>query len=400
VNNIVGNGTLGLNLVDNGSILDQSGDHLANNNGYFQPQKTVATGSDTSSVAMGDLNGDGKADMVAADLGTNTVNVMLSSGDGTFQAPKTVAAVSNPGTLVIGDVNGDGKPDLVFSNYKSNDMQDGTVNVLLGNGDGTFQVAKTFAVGYGTVSIDVADMNADGNPDLVVVNTYGSVGVLLGNGDGTFQSQKNVNTLEYPSSLAVADFNGDGKPDLAVTTLNSIPPNHSYVGVLMGNGDGTFGAQSIFTGGTGGDSVAAVDVNGDGKPDLVVTNEYSNNVSVLLGDGNGLFQGQKTFAVGSGPYSLAVADVNGDGSPDLVVANSGDTASVLLNLNNCFPGQTYTIDQPTKLFFTNQPTNTLAGSAIDGSSGVQVSVEDSSGGTVSVDSSALTLTLRARSLIT
>jgi hypothetical protein len=158
------------------------------------------------------------------------------------------------------------------------------------------------------------------------------VGVLLGNGDGTFQTAVNYGSGGYlATSVAVADVNGDGKPDLVVANFAG------NVGVLLGNGDGTF--QTAVTYGTGGgdtQSVAVADVNGDGKPDLVV----AGNVGVLLGNGDGTFQTAVTYGSGGyDPASAAVADVNGDGKPDLVVANectdsscdTNGTVGVLIN---------------------------------------------------------------------
>jgi hypothetical protein len=136
-----------------------------------------------------------------------------------------------------------------------------------------------------------------------------------------------------------------------------------------------------------------IDVNGDGRPDLVTTNESANNLSVLLGNGDGTFQAQKTFPTGQYPISLAVADFNGDGAPDLAVSNmDSGTVSILLN-HNLFTGQVYTIDPPAQLAFTQPPGSATAGKTINPGTGVQVAVEDSSGTTLGIDSSVVTLTL-------
>ena len=127
--------------------------------------------------------------------------------------------------------------------------------------------------------------------------------------------------------MAVGDLNGDGKPDLVVANRGS-----NTVSVLLGNGQRHLRAATNFAAGTAPYSVAVGDLNGDGKPDLVVANYGSNTVSVLLGTGNGTFAAATNFAVGTAPYSVAVADVNGDGKPDLVVADGGSNdVSVLLN---------------------------------------------------------------------
>ena len=129
------------------------------------------------------------------------------------------------------------------------------------------------------------------------IDDSNTVSVLLGNGNGTFQAQQTFATGISPGSVAVGDVNGDGKPDLVVANAYS-----NTVSVLLGNGNGTFQAQQTFATGTSTQvRVAVGDVNGDGKPDLVVANRDSNTVSVLLGNGNGTFQAQQTFATGPDP---------------------------------------------------------------------------------------------------
>ena len=189
-------------------------------------------------------------------------------------------------------------------------------------------------------SVAVGDFNGDGKPDLTVANQDAdTVSVLLGNGDGSFQAPRTFAVGSVPFSVAVGDFNGDGKPDLTVANENV-----ATVSVLLGNGDGSFQAQRTFAVGSTPISVAVGDFNGDGKPDLTVANDGANTVSVLLGNGDGSFQAQRTFAVGTAPLSVAVGDFDRDGMPDLVTANSAGTppgvpdpfntdnsASVLLN---------------------------------------------------------------------
>jgi hypothetical protein len=325
VNNISGSGTLRLNLVDNGSIADAHGNHLAGPARTFQSQQASAVGWWPTSVAAADVNGDGKADMIAANSLTDDVSVLLGNGDGTFLVQKTFDAGWDPDFVSVADVNGDGKPDLVVASFASN----GTLSVLLGNGDGTFQAPDIIAVGSWPGSVAAADVNGDGKQDLVVANTgSNNVGVLLGNGDGTFQAQRTFAAGQSAGFVAVADVNGDGKADLVVANGGS-----DNVGVLLGNGDGTFQDQRVFSTGSNSEPlcVAVADVNRDGRLDLVVANEAGDNVGVLLGNGDGSFQAQRTFAVGSNPIFVAAADINGDGNADLAVANGGgDNVGVLL----------------------------------------------------------------------
>ena len=270
------------------------------------------------------------------------MGVLLGNGDGTFQPVVTYGtggpADSEAFDVAVADVNRDGKPDLIVANSGNIFTNDGgSVAVLLGNGDGTFQPAVAYSSGGGDVmAVAVADVNGDGNPDLLATDYWGypanTVSVLLGNGDGTFQPAVTYGSGgASPTSIAVADLNGDNKPDLVVANQCFADCSGAgSVAVLLGNGDGTFQpAVAYDPGGTEPDAVAVADVNGDGKLDIVVANA-GGSVAVLLGNGDGTFQPAITYgAGGTFPFSLAVADLNGDNKPDLVVRES-DEVGVLL----------------------------------------------------------------------
>jgi hypothetical protein len=319
---------------------------LGNGDGTFQPPQPFAAGNEPASVVVGDFNGDHIPDLAVADSADGTVSVLLGNGDGTFQKPHAFAAGLNPDVVVAGDFSGDGKLDLAVAGHNSN-----TISVLLGNGDGTFQMPQqTAPVGFDTHALAVGDLNGDGKPDIAVTNQQaGTVSVLLANGDGTFGKPQTFAVDNGPTAVAIGDFNGDGKPDLAVTNDGNTNARGSYntVSVLLGNGDGTFRPQQAFATGVTPVSVAVTDLDGDGTPDLAVANYHDGTVSALLGNGDGTFQAARTFAAGREPSAVAAGDFNADGKPDLAVANvHDDTVSVLLgNGDGTFgPQKTFAVD--------------------------------------------------------
>jgi hypothetical protein len=290
---------------------------LGNGDGTFQPTVNHPAPGSPRGVALGDFNGDGVLDIVAALFNANQVSVLLGNGNGTFQAPVNYSTIGRGGQVSVGDFNGDGKLDLAVTNITSPD-----VAVLLGNGDGTFQGAVIYPTGATPATLAAADFNGDGKLDLAVGNNDGSnVSVLLGNGDGTFQLPVNYSVGSLPDiSPVVGDFNGEGKLDLAVAN-----DGNNNVSVLLGNGDGTFQAAVNYPAGSDPIWVSVGDLNGDGKLDLAVADRNFNNVSVLIGNGDGTFQAAVNYALvgGAQPYAVAFGDFNGDGRMDMVTANNG-----------------------------------------------------------------------------
>jgi hypothetical protein len=285
--------------------------------GGFQAAASYSAGTSPNGIAVADFNGDGALDLAVSDYG-GTVNVFLGNGDGTFQTAVSYPAGATASAVAAGDFNGDGKVDLAVTNIGS-----GTVSILLGNGDGSFQTPVPYSVGREPVYVAVADFNGDGKADLAVANSLdGTVSVLMGNGDGTFRTPVPYNLLAAePSSLAVADLNGDGNPDLVAGTLYGFC-------TLLGNGDGTLQSPVFYSyGGIDPGTIAVGDFTSGGKLDVVVS-LYEFGIEVFPGKGDGTFLAP--IASGSQNYggSLVVGDFDGDGKLDLAITDGGASTSI------------------------------------------------------------------------
>jgi hypothetical protein len=310
VADVNGDGKPDIVVVSNGgvSIL------LGNGDGTFQPAVTYE--APASSVAVADVNGDGKADLVVSiNEGADQpgLGILLGNGDGTFQPVVEYSVGISAQSVAVADINGDGNADVVLGGY----ADVAQVAVLLGNGNGTFQPAVLYDSGGSgwPSSIAIADLNGDGNLDLAVANYYTSttgVGVFLGNGDGTFQSVVNYDSGgPLPWTITIADVNLDGNPDLVVANY------YGPVGVLLGNGNGTFQLPIDFATGGAAVWVAAVDVNGDGRPDLEVANGIT-GVNVLLNTDIYVTSTSLTSSINPSIYGQTVtltATVTGRGGP-------------------------------------------------------------------------------------
>jgi hypothetical protein len=235
---------------------------------YFPNGHTYGgpSGFDPWSVAVNDVNGDGKPDIVTG--GGGTVNVWLQStftiwGYSEYLVPGQFGWLYTK--VAVGDLNGDGKPDIVATAGTQ-------VNVLLNMGNGTFAAAQPYSVAAGSIAVALGDVNGDGKPDIVTTGSNASVSVLMGNGDGSFGAVLNYAVAGTPNSVALADFNADGKLDIVATGAE--------IDVLLNNGDGTFAAA--YAVGPAGSSVVVADFNSDGLPDLAQIDGSGTSVDVIL----------------------------------------------------------------------------------------------------------------------
>ena len=292
---------------------------------------------------VSDLNRDGKPDIITTNAYSGMISVFLGKGDGTFQQPITLQLNITPGPLITADVTGDGIPDLIVAGANRQFL--GTVAVLKGNGDGTFQAAQTQPLSGFPTALVAGDFNHDGKLDVAFEeSTTGPQGftdpvslfalpgpeieILTGDGHGTLTSTAIIPLVGGTGlRLVSADLNGDGYADLALNQISS-----GNVLVLLNKRDGTFASPATYATVSGftlnGVEFLTADINGDGKPDLVMTSGQNNKVVLFIGNGDGTFQ-SALFVAQHDSGGLAVADFNRDGIPDIAVATAGSFALAL-----------------------------------------------------------------------
>lgn len=361
--------------------------------GSFTTGASYPTGNAPSGIVAADFDGDHIVDLAVTNAMDNTVMIFLGNGDGTFR-PGTI--ISDPGVyptqIVAADFNGDGHMDLAVLN-SCGTGQNGcypvalplgpeNVAILLGNGDGTFNVAPTMpATGFVSATMAAADLNQDGFIDLIVANSSNNLTLLMGNGDGTFTAASSTPSTGFsgpPLGIAVGDFNGDGAPDVAVSNSGD-----NAIFILLNQCAGLPAPQCTLTPkgygiglglGASPGPIATADMNGDGFLDLVVGNSGNGTVSVLLGDGTGNFNPlpwpNQSFPAGGSPQALALLDFTQDGRLDVLTLVVGGYSKlqqeavmqVTLTTNNGIPfyGQflqlTATLNPP---FGQPMPTGTV-----------------------------------------
>jgi hypothetical protein len=342
-----GDGKLDLAVAESNYPNGQVSVELGKGNGTFgQPIVSALSTNATSAylVLAGDFNSDHKSDLVVLDDNGFGFQVLLGNGDGSFGTPVDTPLTYSLFSLAVGDFNNDGKADLaVTTGYNSSP----SVNVFLGNGDGTFRLGGQYLV-YGTSYVSVADVNGDGNLDLIVDGPNSGASnllVFLGTGDGTFKNPVFGPSDNYLSQPVIGDFNHDGRPDIAVGTSGGIA-------FLAGNGDGTFGTQVYSDAGFQFSStLIASDFNGDHKLDLAAPGSYYlPGAAVMIGNGDGTFGPPQEYDYSSNGNqpNVVAGDFNSDGVSDLGI-----------------PGQSSTSNTPVVFLYLSTPTPNLLPTALD-----------------------------------
>ena len=326
---------------------------LGKGNGTFTGASSAfGPTSQTGSFVIGDFNNDGIPDVAAIDAvylaPNNTITIFLGKGDGTFTVATTSPAIGyNPTAIATADINGDGNADLILDQQESQYSANGQIAILFGKGDGTFTPSSSpTSLSSVASSVIPADINGDGKIDLVLGGNWASgINILLGKGDGTFTLVAGP-TSAGEATVAVADLNNDGFPDLVFPAFTT-----SYLTVFLGNGDGTFteAPSSPNVNVKLGNSFTIADFDLDGVPDIVYAIPNATTAGALLGKGDGGFvPTPTTFAVPvyfSG--DLVVGDSNGDGWPDVLYIDGGArTVQESLNLPTETAGASTTVSLP------------------------------------------------------
>ena len=294
---------------------------LGNGDGTFLPATNFAVGASPYSIAAGKFNADNDVDLAVVNSGSNTVSILLGNGAGLFSAPTNFPVGPSPISVAAGDLNNDGKLDLAVANFGS--FFAGSVSILLGNGTGSFTTSQSLRTRTQPSFVAIANLNpADTNRDLVVAN-FGADGIstFFGNGNGTFVLSQNLSTGigSGPVALEIADAGiPDGNPDITVANYN----NDTY-STCINTGNGTFAScGQAQAGGPNPISVAVDDFLGSGTRFPAVALSGSNQVKV----------GVTLVPVGQNPNAIDSVDLNGDGKPDLISVNfSSNDLTVMMN---------------------------------------------------------------------
>ena len=320
---------------------------------FYMPGTEFGTGALPYSMAFGDLDGDGKSDVAVVNGNDNTVSVLRNTGTGnmitgsSFAAKVDFATGSEPRGIAIADMDGDGKLDLVVTNSNASSVSVyRNISTAGSITTASFASGVQFTVGDHPYAVATGDLDADGKPELVVANLFSAtVSVLKNTGTpgsidaSSFAAKADLVTGSNPRFVALGDLDGDGKRDIAVSNEQAASVSVFRNNFTSGTLDvSSFSLKTDFTTGSNPVAVAINDLDGDGKADLSVANYGSNSVSVLRNTATSgsittaSFAPKTDFATGPGPFALAPGDANGDGKTDLLTVNSGNsTISVLRN---------------------------------------------------------------------
>jgi hypothetical protein len=326
------NGDGNLDLAAGRVDTDEVSVLLGNGDGSFGPEARIAGGVGHMALGVADFDADGRMDIAEAVLNwpyavpnpipPGTLLVSKGNGDGTFAAPVPYEIGPYPVSTAVADFNGDGAQDVAVVDFGDLHLVLPDLRVFMGNPGGPLTPIPPRQVPSFPSDMDVGDFNLDGHPDLVVTTRHdgpsGSAVVLLGNGDGTFRDPTLISEFTFARSVDVADLNRDGKPDLVVAdSADSVPPNIGAVHVFLGQGDGTFAPGVVLQAGNGPYGVTLGDFNGDSLVDLFVEN-VSAYQAFFPGLGDGTFGPQERYGLFGTPIILGSFDFNGDHLNDLI----------------------------------------------------------------------------------